>query len=721
MSSNFDFGLDEDDFCADTPAPSWEQLKGIRAGGKAGVLARSHKETHHVPQPTKPAIPKIDFTVPVNKEEPISEKKYFEFEDFGITEDVKPQPKGQHPKVRNILQIKREAERIHKEALQKAELAAIAEKFSNKMWRLSSGFYLIQDESGALRPFKLRAEQREFLEGRHGKDFIPKARKLGMSTLLVLFAFDECLFPSQELLELDTQDQPEQEKYFDDAGNEIKPKRSVRCGIIDITETDALDKLSIAKIAWDKGPTEHPDKGMRHMWQMMHKVNPIIRGAKGLRGSDGVIMWQNGCILQAGVRYTGKTPQILHVSELGPISAKAPKVADDIVRGSINAVPVGGYTFIETTMEGSSIGQCYRLFNLAKSNLGKTPTRTQWKLHFFSWLRHPSYIIKGGVPQSEATRRYFNELTEKYGPYFEKTYGFKKGVVPDDRQAWWEDKKAEQGEHMWLQFPTVIEELSRVSITGQIYPELSMVRQQNRVKPIAPQVGNCLVIAGDIGSSNNSSFWLIWPTMKDQTMLECAFSEGKGAPALADLWRKWSTMYPRNPITQILLPHDANTDDKGSGLSYVENLIQTGVPAKMITVVPRTPRWEDGVDVVRRHIPQMWFNIACDTPIKREVYKADGSEVEEEPGGLARLENYRMQVANSKGVIPNKPVKDMCDHAADGLRTFYEGKHHGMVDIIVVQERKMKETPDYVDPFDPFKEEILKWDNPGSKQQFAIM
>lgn len=233
-----------------------------------------------------------------------------------------------------------------------------------------------------------------------------------------------------------------------------------------------------------------------------------------------------------------------------------------------------------------------------------------------------------------------------------------------------------------------------------------MLRTQGRVKPISPERGQCLVIAGDIGSSNNSSFWLIWPTPKDQTMLECSFGEGQGAPALADLWRKWQAMYPNNPITQILLPHDANTDDKGSGISYVDNLEKAGVPRKKVTVVPRVARWEDGVDIVRRHIPQMWFNSACDQPFKRDVYKADGSEPEEEPGGLARLENYRMQPANSKGVLPNKPVKDICDHAADGLRTFYEGKQHGLVDIIVAQERVEDDFMRGVDPFDPFRE---KW------------
>ena len=204
-------------------------------------------------------------------------------------------------------------------------------------------------------------------------------------------------------------------------------------------------------------------------------------------------------------------------------------------------------------------------------------------------------------------------------------------------------------------------------------------------------------------------------------MLECSFGEGQGAPALADLWRKWQAMYPHNLITQILLPHDANTDDKGSGISYVANLEKAGVPRNRITVVPRVERWEDGVDIVRRHVPQMWFNLHCDQPFKRNVYKADGSEVEEEPGGLARLENYRMQPASSKGVLPNKPVKDICDHAADGLRTFYEGKQHGMVDIIVVQEKRLMDTPEHVDPFDPFKDEYAKWDNPRRNAQFAIM
>src|SRR3954463_16566348 len=97
-----------------------------------------------------------------------------------------------------------------------------------KAWRMEN-LYLIVDEDGRTTPLVMREEQRQFLRERHFRNFVPKARKLGMSTVIVLDYLDTCLFG-----------------------------KNLSVGHIDLGETDAHDNLQIARFAWENGPA-HPD------------------------------------------------------------------------------------------------------------------------------------------------------------------------------------------------------------------------------------------------------------------------------------------------------------------------------------------------------------------------------------------------------------------------------------------------------------------------------
>lgn len=570
--------------------------------------------------------------------------------------------------------------------------ALFMKHLTDKEWRMNN-LYLIQDENGRTIPFRLRHEQKEFFRNLHNRNFVPKARKLGMSTFLVIYSLDECIFPSQRFLDADEPDA---------AAPADKALRSVRCGIIDLKEKDAWEKLNIAKFAWENGP-DHPDLHVATIWKGLHRKNPLVSESKG------EMKWQNGSMLQAGVSYTGKTPQILHVSELGPIAAQFPKVAENIVRGSINAVPPGGICTVETTMEGR-FGECFDLYKLALNAVGSDLTPLDWRLHFFSWLRHPSYRIKAGEPKSPATREYFAKLTAAHRVEFEARYGFKDGVVPQERQAWWEKKKMEQKDHMWSQFPTVEAELDQSNVPGQIYPEMVALRVQGRIKLFAPEPRIPLIISCDLGSSQNSAYWLIQPTPIDTNILKCSFGEGKGAMGLARVYRRWQEEFPDNDIVQILLPHDARITDKGSGLTFEQNLIAAGVPQSKITIVSRTPDVWAGIEAVQNLLPNCWFHKDCDAEIITEV---DGV-TKKLPSGVARMEGYRRTPPTAAGIEKDQPLPDICSHAADGIRTYAEAKERHLVRTL----SRRKDAPLAGDPYDPFRKLDLE-DRRGRKKGFA--
>jgi hypothetical protein len=499
----------------------------------------------------------------------------------------------------------------------------------SKDWRMRH-MYLILDEGAGMRPLTLRAEQDQFLRERHNRNFVPKARKLGMSTVIVLDYLDTCLFG-----------------------------KNISVGHIDLSDKDAHDKLQIARFAWENGPA-HPDPEIAEIWRRIHKINPLVTDASG------ELEWTNGSRQTAGVSYTGKTPQKLHISEYGPIAAQFPDKAGKIKRGSMNAVPPNGTVDIETTMEGGKFGECYEVFRLAVDSVKMDALRTEggaglspldWRLHFFPWWNHPSYVLPGRKPYNAATVEYAEKLRLNH-----------KLVLPADRWAWYEAKRREQGDKIFQQFPTVIEECDRSAIAGQIYPELTALRVKGRIRAFEPELGVPLFTFWDLNVY--STGWLIQQTHKDINALDWTADDANGAANMAKLMRAWEVTH--GPIAGHFLPHDAASTEKGSGKSFKAQLIEAGIPAHLIHVVPRTPDVWRGIEEVRRVIPNLWFHSRCD----EQVILEDETKL---PSAIGRLEGYRRRPISSNGVIPRDPLPDICSHTADAFRTFAEARSLGMV------------------------------------------
>jgi hypothetical protein len=502
------------------------------------------------------------------------------------------------------------------------EISRLEKCLLDPAWRIRH-LYTILDENGKSVPLQLRSEQDSFLRERHRRNFVPKARKLGLSTIIVLDNLDSCIFG-----------------------------RDTKAGIVDLTKDDAFAKLAIARHAWAEGP-RHEDEGIAYLWRKLHEV------LKMTKDSSSELRWSNGSEFSAGVAYTGRTPQRLHISEYGPISAQFPEKAAKILRGSINSVPPDGIVDIETTMEGGQFGECYQLFQLALQSEGKPITKLDWKLHFFPWWGHPSYDLPGHVPAKGETADYFSGL--------KKTHGLD---IPLSRQAFYEKRKAEQGEQMWQQFPSVIEEVDRQIVPGQIYPEMKTVRAEGQVRAFAPEKGYPIFTSWDLGSSDNMAGWVIQPAGKAHNFLDWCCGEGAGAAGVAGVIREWESRH--GEFSMHFLPHDCEITDKGSGKTFLQQLVECGIPRKKIAVVPRIPDTWVGIDEVRRILPNCWFHSRTDEAVNSET----GTKL---PSGVGRIEGYRKKMDKSTGVLRDVPVHDICSHTADALRTYAEALSNNLV------------------------------------------
>jgi len=510
-------------------------------------------------------------------------------------------------------------------------------QLKDRAWRLENLYLILVN--GAAIPFKARPEQLAFRANRHRRNFVPKARKLGISTEIVLENGDDCLF------------QP-----------------NFKCAIIDETEAAAWEKLEIFRFAWTNGP-KHPDPAIAALWKLIHAANRLTTD------NHSEMAWANGSSYQAGTSFTGRTPQRLHVSEYGPICDASPEKGRKIRLGSINAVLPGDIVDVETTMRGGRVGPCYDLFRLAKESVGRPMTAADWRLHFFSWINHPDYRLLGQEPHNAEVIRYFRKLREEHGL-----------DIPLDRQAWYEKKRREQGDDMLQEFPTTIEECDMAVVLGAIYPQLASVRAQGRVRAFNPEPHLPLYTFWDCGGDSLAG-WLIQPTAKDINILAWSADAGGGAAGLVAQVRRWEAAH--GLIAKSYVPHDAHQTDKGSNKSFYTQMIEAGLKAAQIQVVPRIPDVWTGIGYVRRLLPQCWFHTRCD--IETE---SSGDKL---PSALGRLENYRRALNKATGHYLDHPLKDgLCDHTADALRTFAEASALGLIPTFstAVKSRRDEEDDD---------------------------
>ena len=501
----------------------------------------------------------------------------------------------------------------------------IAECLASKDWRMRNLYQILpeDDADGGMVPFVLRAEQEQYLRERHSRNMTPKARKLGMSTLIVLDYLDEAI---------------------------TTPK--THCAHVDFKEDDAFKKLDIARAAWKAGPT-HPNPVIAACWRYIHKVNPMTGDAAGC------LQWANGSKQEAGTSFMGGTPRRLHWSEAGPMSAQAPDRARKVKRGSLNAIGANGVIDIETTMEGGEGTIARDIFDLALSMVGKLLTRMDWKLHFFPWFGHPSYDLPGYAPEKPETLAYIREMQEKHAIQ-----------LPASRWAWYEKKKAEQKDDIWTQFPTVAHECVRSIVSGQIFPGMVTVKSNGRIRPLTIEAKYPLWTFWDIGN-DGLSCWLGQQVFRDILWHRFKFTTGQGAVMAAE-WIRQLEQETGRSISKHFFPHDVDYRDKAYTKTYRQQLTEAGVPShKIITVPVAGDKW-DGINAVRDRLPRMWFDPSCEA-LQVDEYG------EPLPSGVGCLSNYRTQPKAASGAIRPLPLHDINSHGADSMITFGAADEQGFI------------------------------------------
>lgn len=466
--------------------------------------------------------------------------------------------------------------------------------FSDPLWRMSHLYKIIAKDSSVI-VFKPNAAQEKFLKEMWFRNAISKARQRGFSTLIQILMLDTALFQPNAKCKVIAQDK--------DAATEI-----------------FRDKL---KFAYDNLPA------------YMLEQFPLQKN------SESALIFNNGSSVSVTTSARSGTVQMLHVSEMGKISANYPKKAREIITGSIPAVPKDGLVFIESTSEGP-YGEFYDIIKKAESlKISDTKlTPLDYRLHFYSWHDAEEYKL----PPEDVV------ITKEDAEYFDNLESKLKITIEPERRAWYVKTKASLGEElMWQEYPSTLDEAFSVSMEGTYYRnQFTAMRKEKRIGRLPYDASLSVYTFWDIGQNDQTAIWCIQQDGKSFSVI----NYHEAVESTFDYFVSWLKDLGYLYATHFL-PHDATHKRQlGQVNLSAQEMIQELAPGWRFEIVPRIPSVITGINQTRQAFKLCYFDeINCSV-------------------GINRLELYKKEWDKARSCYRDTPRHDDNSNGADAFRMF---------------------------------------------------
>ncbi len=485
--------------------------------------------------------------------------------------------------------------------------AELKECLADPMWRLCSGaLYTVELKSeiegeGMVAPFRPNRTQLRLIKSLWTRNLCLKARQLGCTTLVAIMWLDHALFNANQV-----------------------------CGII------AQDLNSAGTIFRKK------------VKAVYERLPPELRGAMPLKreSSAELVFAHNDSSIHVATSMRSGTIHRLHISEFGVICAKYPDKAEEIVTGSLPAVPSTGIVFIESTAKGRE-GAFFKMSERARGlREGKAKlAASDYRFHFFPWYADPEYRL-------DSDHVVISQQDEEY---FAKVEAEQRVTLDMAQKRWYVSKRdsdfSGDTETMWSEFPSTPLEAFAVSVEGAYYSvQLSAARKQGRVGTVPYDPRYPVNSFWDIGASDGTAVLLHQKIGLQHRFFK--FIEGWNEPyehftlQMQAMGCMWGVHY---------VPHDAgHKRQQGKRIrAPVDELRELSLGGRWV-VVPPVDAVMNGIKQTRAVFGLCWFD------------EAGCKEF------LAHLGAYR-KTWNAHGAYWNDNVPDKAgghSEAADAFRQF---------------------------------------------------
>lgn len=479
------------------------------------------------------------------------------------------------------------------------------ERLADPWWRITSGeLYKItvkdendEDDEGFVMPFKPNRAQIRFMKRWWNRNIILKARQLGFTTLICLLWLDYAMFNA-----------------------------NASCGVIAQTD-EAATKIFKSKVLF----------AYENLPDALREAMPL----KEQNAHELAFAHNNSSIRVATSMRSGTIHRLL-VSEFGKICAKFPHKAEEVITGSIPAVPLTGICIIESTAEGQE-GSFYTMTqsSLNKQRQGKLLNPRDWRFHFFAWFEDVNYRMD---PMEVV-------ITPKDHEDFEQVEQVMKVTLDMEQRAWYvatrnDLEESGQGEKMLQEYPSTPEEAFQRSVAGTYYAkEMAAVRKSGRICNI-PQINELVYTFWDVGASDGTAIWFMQKVGMEYRLIKYYENHGEHLSHYVKYLHDTGYIFGGH-----LLPHDAaherlSSDENKSIQQQLEDLKVTN-----ITIVPKISDLGAGIQLVRKHFKSFYFD---------EVHAAEG---------IKRIDGYKKKFNRALGRHIDVPEKqDGNSEGADALR-----------------------------------------------------
>lgn len=486
----------------------------------------------------------------------------------------------------------------------------LAKCLDDPIWRLTSGaLYKIiikgdDGEEDLVMDFKPNRAQRRLLARLHHRNVILKARQLGFTTLIAILWLDTALFSNSP----------------------------IKCGII------AQDKDTAEEIFRDKVKFAY-----EHLPEELRERFPLSKCNEST-----MIFAHNGAIIKVATSVRGGTLHRLHVSEFGKICAKYPDKAQEVIMGSIPAVPKSGILVIESTAEGQE-GEFYKITKRAQATQekGGKLSAKDYRLHFYGWWEAPEYTLDPDtVMVTQSDHVYFNTVEQKIG-----------FTISPEQRAWYvatrEADFSGDPAKMWQEYPSFPDEAFQVSTDGCYYAvQLSKARKDGRVLPSIPVLPIPVNTFWDLGRGDASAIWFHQFATMQHRFVNYYENSGEDLNVYAAELQEAAAEHGYIYGTHYL-PHDADHKRLGENADTnrsMKEILEGLMPGQKFVVVPRVTNLIAGIQATRAAMKSAWF------------------DEENCLEGIKRLGNYRKRWNKMIGAWSDDALHDENSHGADAFR-----------------------------------------------------
>jgi len=370
----------------------------------------------------------------------------------------------------------------------------------SKEWRMNN-LYRIVDKQGDSIKFVMNNVQSNALKGLHNRNLYLKARQLGMSTFSVLYILDECIFNAN---------------------------------------------LSAGIVSYSLEHAQHIFK--RILGHALDNLTPEMKVLAGvIQRSAREITFKNGSFLRVDTTLRGGAYQSILVSEFGKTCARNPIKAEEVMTGTLQAVPIDGQVIIESTGEGSD-GYYYELVNSAAQRGNEDLSPLEYKLFFYPWYMESQYSMQQPVTIDHELKEYFDKL--------EKELNTK---ITNGQRYWYANQKSVLGDKVRQEFPSTISE-AFLSNSDAYYFQLHIEKAYNENRILNTPLYDALepvYVAMDIGVNDLTVILFFQVVHGEIRVIDYYEDNNKGV----DFYCNFLLNDKKYIYKTVFLPHDAAKRD----------------------------------------------------------------------------------------------------------------------------------------------------------------